>query len=450
LWHPEGDDGGRRSGQEPATAVLRFALVGEDVQMKTVMVIIDGLSDEPIAALDGKTPLEAAFVPNIHYIANRGRIGRIRTTFPGFPIESMICIMGLLGYEPERFYPGGRASFEAMAKGLHLDAGDLILRCNTVTADLEQNILTDFTAGLMTDSNARALIGQIDLPCPSWELYPGQSYRNILIIRRANLDPNKIRCFEPHMHLGKPLDALLPQTEDPQAQELVGRIRQFILNSQRQIASMEAAARCAANMLWVWSPSKKPVWSSFKERTGMSAAFVGGLDFLHGIAMAAGIHFDVIPGATGCIDTNYEAKADYTIKYLEDFDFVLTHINAADEEAHQRNYLGKIGAIERTDRFIIAPVLYQLEKRYGGDFRLIVCGDHGTRCIDGKHTDAPVPYAIYGSGIEAGNNPCLSEAACKDEVPLDSIDFLSHVCVAAEPQRAEPFGLRSDPTILVS
>jgi 2,3-bisphosphoglycerate-independent phosphoglycerate mutase len=162
----------------------------------------------------------------------------------------------------------------------------------------------------------------------------------------------------------------------------------------------------------------------------MSAAFVGGLDFLHGIAMAAGIHFDVIPGATGYIDTNYQAKADYTIKYLEDFDFVLTHINAADEEAHQRNYRGKVDAIERTDRFLIAPVLYELEKRYRGDFRIVVCGDHGTRCVDGKHTDAPVPYAMYGSGIEAGNNAGLRESACENEAPLDSLDFLSQACAA--------------------
>jgi len=123
--------------------------------MKTVMIIIDGLGDELIPELDGATPLEASFAPNMHYIASRGRIGRIRTTFPGYPIESMVCIMGLLGYEPERFYPHGRASFEAMAKGIPLHPGDLVLRCNTITVDPVARTLADFTAGMISDSKAR-------------------------------------------------------------------------------------------------------------------------------------------------------------------------------------------------------------------------------------------------------------------------------------------------------
>ena len=128
------------------------------------MIIIDGLGDEPVPDLGGKTPLEVAFAPNIHYIASRGGIGCIQTTFPGFPIESMVCIMGLLGYEPQQFYPCGRASFEAMAKGIPLGEDDLILRCNIVTADLEKQVLKDFTAGLISDSDARQLIAQVDLP----------------------------------------------------------------------------------------------------------------------------------------------------------------------------------------------------------------------------------------------------------------------------------------------
>jgi 2,3-bisphosphoglycerate-independent phosphoglycerate mutase len=392
--------------------------------MKTVMIVIDGLGDEPIPALNGKTPLAAAFAPNIHYIANRGTIGQMRTTFAGFPVESMVCIMGLLGYEPAKFYPNGRASFEAMAKGIPLHASDLVLRCNIVTVDPARSLLTDFTAGLISDSHARALISHIDLPHTNWELYPGQSYRNILIIRGANVDPHDIRCFEPHMNIGGPIAELLPIAAVPEVRCLVGQISEFLLDTRRQIRGMSMPARCAGNMLWVWSPSSKPEWPSFTARTGLTAAVVGGLDFLHGIAMAAGIHFDVIPGATGYIDTDYDAKAAYTVKYLEDFDFVLTHVNAADEEAHQHNHLGKVAAIELTDRRIVGPVLYELEKRYGGDFRIVICGDHETRCHDGKHTEALVPYALYGKGIQPGNAPRFAEAPCATMAPTCSLDFL--------------------------
>jgi 2,3-bisphosphoglycerate-independent phosphoglycerate mutase len=396
--------------------------------VKTVMIIIDGLNDEPISELQGKTPLEAAHIPNIHYIANKGKVGRINTTFTGFPIESMVCIMGLLGYDPKLYYPSGRASFEAMAKGIPLRTNDLVLRCNLITADTENKTIQDFTAGMIEDSHARALITRINLPFSNWELYPGQSYRNTLIIRDTEVSAKDITCFEPHMNIGGNINDILPRGTNDQAQMLASQIGDFLLDTQHQIAQMEISRHCSANMMWVWSPSVKPVWPAFKKMTGLDAAIVGGLDFIHGIAMAAGMHFDVIPGATGYIDTNYQAKADYTIKYLQDFDFVLTHVNAADEEAHQKNHLGKIDAIEKIDRFIVAPVLCELVKNYSDKFRIIVCGDHGTRCSDGKHFSDAVPFAIHGKGIQTSNIGEFSEKAtlfCEHIDSLSLIDIIT-------------------------
>lgn len=392
--------------------------------MKTVLVIIDGLGDEPIPGFDGRTPLESAFIPNIQYIASRGRTGRIRTTFPGYPIESMVCIMGLLGYEPEKFYPSGRASFEAMAKGIPLHPNDLVLRCNTISVDRERQTITDFTAGLISDSDARSLVSQLVLPKDTWEIYPGQSYRNILIIRNAGIDPRTVKCREPHMNIGKPVQENLPRGEEAAASPLAKDISEFLLDSQRQIARMDLPASCKANMLWVWSPSRKPQWPSFHERTGCRGAVVGGLDFLHGIAMAAKMHFDAIPGATGYIDTDYKAKADYTLRYLPQYDFVLTHINAADEEAHQHNAKGKKEVIEKIDRLIVGPVLRELVTRYGDGFRMVVCGDHATRCWDGKHTDDPVPVAILDEALLKGGGKRFSEAECASLQPVPSLDFL--------------------------
>jgi 2,3-bisphosphoglycerate-independent phosphoglycerate mutase len=394
--------------------------------MKTVMVIIDGLGDEPIAELGGKTPLASAFIPNIHYIANRGSIGCIKTTFDGFPIESMVCIMGLLGYEPERFYPSGRASFEAMAKGIPLNEGDLVLRCNTITVDRKNQLLTDFTGGLIADSTARSLVGQVQLPHANWELYPGQSYRNTLIIRGAGVDVHALKCSEPHMHIGRRVSEHLPKSEDARTSGLAADLSAFLLDTQRQIAGMDLPPECRANMLWVWSPSTKPVWPSFQQRTGVRAAVVGGLDFLHGIAMAARMHFDVIPGATGYIDTDYRAKAAYTMRYLEDHDFVLTHINAADEEAHQHNHAGKIEAIEKVDEFIVGPVMRWLNSKHPGNFRIVVCGDHTTRCCDGKHAADPVPYAIFGAGIDPQVGLQFTEEECLMSKKTESLVFLEN------------------------
>ena len=399
----------------------------QDGNMKTVMIVIDGLGDEAIPELQGRTPLEVAHIPNIHYIANRGQIGRIQTTFPGYPIESMVCIMGLLGYEPEKYYPSGRASFEAMAKGIPLKSNDIVLRCNLITIDVQKQVIKDFTAGLIEDSHARTLISQINLPYGNWELYPGQSYRNILIIRGANADASTIKCSEPHMHIGGDLHELLPKGINNKGREIADQIGTFLLDTQRQIHKMELPNNCKANMLWVWSPSMKPVWPTFKQLTGLEGAVVGGLDFVHGIAMAAGMHFDVIPGATGYIDTDYSAKAKYTIDYLNHYDFIMTHINATDEEAHQRNFKGKIDAIEKIDQLIVGPILNELVKKHGDKFKILVCGDHGTRCNDGKHTPDPVPFALYGSHRKASNIDRFCEGSCAIFEPYNSLSLIDEL-----------------------
>ncbi len=392
--------------------------------MKSVMIIIDGLGDEPLAELGGRTPLEAAYIPNIQYLASNGEIGRVKTTYTGFPIESMVCIMGLIGYEPEKFYPAGRASFEATAKGIPVYDGDLILRCNILTADLEKQTLLDFTAGQISDNNARKIISKIKLPYDNWELYPGQSYRNILVIRNANVDVHKIKCYEPHMNIGSEIDKTLPVSHDTAATKLVSQISDFLLDTQKQIKEMNLESDCKGNMLWVWSPSKKANLPTFKKRTGLNAVFVGGLDFLHGIAMSANIDFEIIPGATGYIDTDYSAKAKYAINYLENYDFVLVHINAADEEAHLRNYRGKIEAIEKVDKFIVAPLIDVLRKNYADNFRIAVLGDHVTKCIDGKHGEAPVPYVLYGHQIQKNSTLDFCEKNTFNFDPILSLDFL--------------------------
>jgi 2,3-bisphosphoglycerate-independent phosphoglycerate mutase len=254
-----------------------------------------------------------------------------------------------------------------------------------------------------------------------------------LIVRNAGISVKALKCFEPHMHIGSDVNGLLPKGTEPKSEYLAARLRAFLLDSQRQIANNAQEEGCAANMLWVWSPSNKAVWPSFAARTGWKAAVVGGLDFLHGIAMAANMHWDPVPGATGYIDTDYAAKAAFAIRYMDDFDFVLVHVNAADEEAHQRNHNGKIKAIEQTDRLLVGPILYELHKRSSDDFRIVVCGDHMTRCWGGKHTNAPVPYALYGKGIPCSNASRFSESNCISAKLTQSLNFLEHILLRETP-----------------
>lgn len=382
--------------------------------MKYVMIIIDGVSDDPIKELNNKTPLEVAFAPNIHYIATKGQIGRIQTAYEGFPVESMVCIMGLLGYNPVKYYPSGRASFEAMAQGINIGEKDLAFRCNIVSIDDEEKRITDFTAGLISDTNAKKFISKIKLPYNNWELYTGQSYRNTLIVRDAKLEASDIICFPPHMHIGEEICELNLHMKNKKENCIIGELWKFLLNSKSN-----------NKMLWLWSPSKAINWPSFTEMTGLKGAVVCGMDFLRGIAMAADMDFDIIPGTTGYINTDYKQKGIYAKKYLEDHDFVLVHINATDEEAHQHNYNGKIQAIEKIDNYIIGPIMSELHTKYNDEFRIVICGDHKTRCIDGKHVGDPVPFAMYGLNIESDNTKSFCEKECNKVNSVSSLTFVN-------------------------
>lgn len=363
--------------------------------MKIFMLVIDGVSDDPISELRGATPLEVADTPFIEYLAQTAEIGTIQTAFPGYPVESLICIMGLLGYPPHKYYPSGRSSFEAMARGIALNASDLVLRCNIIQAKEGPSAISDFTSGMISDTYAKKIISRLILPRPTWELYPGQSYRNLLVIRDASVSAEEIKLFEPHMHQNMPLKEILPLATVDKAESFAQTLRYFLLDSYKQISAMNLSKDCKGNMLWFWSPSSKPDMPSFEKLQGISGAVVAGLDFMHGLAMATDMYFEIIPGATGYIDTDYNAKAQATIDFLDKYDFVLTHVNAADEAAHAHNLMQKIDAIEKIDGLILGPVFNHLKRVHADNFTIIICGDHKTRSIDGKHVGDKVPFLCY-------------------------------------------------------
>ena len=363
--------------------------------MKYFMLIIDGVTDEPLESLCNRTPLQSSWAPNLSYLAFNGKSGAINTTFDDYPVESLVCIMGLLGYNPELYYPSGRSSFEAIAKGISVGDEDLVFRCNIVKASSDGKVLQDFTAGMISDSQARWILSRYNLGNVRWELYPGQSYRNILLIRDAKVKASDLVCYEPHMHHGQCIETMMPYGKTPKASELARELSAFLTDSFKKISSMDTPRGCMGNMFWLWSPSGKPNFPAFQSIHGLKGAAVAGLDFMRGLAMAADLDFEVIPGATGYIDTDYEAKANASIEALRNFDFVVTHVNATDEAAHLHSESEKIRAIESIDSKLLGPVLSYLRREYFGDFSIIVCGDHTTRCIDGKHTRDNTIFLSY-------------------------------------------------------
>lgn len=369
--------------------------------MKTLMLIVDGMSDETIPGLHGRTPMQAAHKQHIDALASRAETGFIDTAYPGLPVESLACIMGLLGYDPRTYYPSGRASFEALGRGISLGPRDLALRCNIVHVTGEPLAIDDFSAGALSDEAAGEIVraASAALPDPTWELYPGQSYRNILVVRDAPVTADDLALCEPYLHLNEPLTGIAPRARAPHAEPFVRALRDFQAASRKRIEP-----RLSGGMFWLWSPSTAPALPQFEQmHRGRSGGMVAALDFMKGLAGATGMRYKTSPRFTGYADTDYAGKAAATIRLLDARDFVVTHVNAADEAAHQRDFMQKRRVIESVDTRIVGPVYRHLQTRFPGAFAVVVCCDHKTRSTDGKHAGDPVPYLLYRDWMPTEN-----------------------------------------------
>ncbi|MBU1222105.1 2,3-bisphosphoglycerate-independent phosphoglycerate mutase [Myxococcota bacterium] len=375
---------------------------------KYVTVLMDGAADLPIPELNGATPLEVARKPGIDQIAESGTTGLMQTMYPLMPVDSITGNMGILGFYPPRYYPVGRASFEAMAQDIFLDEDDIAFRCNLVSVDGE-NRISDFTADQIPGNKAVRLISKLKFGHSDIEIFSGQSYRNIMIVRNAPCRASDLVTHPPHQNMGRDIGSLMITGTNPQSQDLAARLNEIMQDSRRQIAELNGEIGSKADMIWFWSPSGYPRMPGFSERFGLRGAIVAGLDFMRGIGNAVGMHTKEIHGATGYLDTAFSEKLKYAKNFLLHNDFVFIHVNAPDEEAHAHHVKGKIEAIEKIDSEIVSPLLEWLEQRFAGNYRIAVLPDHYTCLADSQHLDIPVPFCICGTGIPRDNVTVYNE-----------------------------------------
>ncbi|MBN2406683.1 MAG: 2,3-bisphosphoglycerate-independent phosphoglycerate mutase [Elusimicrobia bacterium] len=394
---------------------------------KHVVIIIDGAADMPQEKLGNRTPLEAADIPSIDKLAREGKTGLMRTMYPGLPVGSIVANMGMLGYNPLRYYPNGRASFEALAQDIFMDEGDIAFRCNLVS--VSDGILRDFTAKNIDYDKGKKIIEGLDIPGEDIEIYPGQGYRNLFILRNAGINAGEISSSEPHMNIGKPVRELLLKGKTPSAEKISGKLNEYIMKSAEKIKAMNRSMGTKADMIFLWSPSSEPRLPSFRGRYGVDGAVIAGLDFMRGIAIAARMEAKKIHGATGHSDTNIAEKLRHTINALKYNDFIYLHLNAPDEESHSGNLEGKIRIIEKIDREVVKPLKKYLDDNYAGKYRMTILPDHYTLLENGEHSDKLVPYLVYGEGIKKDDVKSFSERAVEERgrtmmKNYEFIDFL--------------------------
>lgn len=365
--------------------------------MKYIVVLGDGMADEPIAQLGNKTPLMVAKTPYMDMLAKKSEIGMAYTIPEGMKPGSDTANLAVLGYNPKIYY-SGRSPLEALSIGVDMKPTDIALRCNIVTLSeqeepYEKKTIIDHSSGEISTEDAAILIEAVrrELEDSSYQFYVGTSYRHLTIWDQGQV----IDLAQPHDILGKVIEDYLPQ--QPELRAMMKKSYDILNHHPINIERAKKGLN-KANSIWFWGAGTKPALDSFYEKYNKRGAMISAVDLLKGIAIGAGMKVVEVPGANGTLHTNYEGKAEAAVQVLleEDYDFVYIHVEAPDEMGHQGSIPNKIQAIEYLDQRVIKAAMEQLNQA-GADYRLLIMPDHPTPIRCRTHTSNPVPYLLYDS-----------------------------------------------------
>lgn len=382
-------------------------------KMKYIVVLGDGMADEPIQQLGGKTPLAYAKTPAMDALAKVSEIGMVHTIPQGMSPGSDTANLSVMGYDPKEYYTG-RSPLEALSIGVPMQSTDVALRCNLVTLSegepYEEKTIIDHSSGEISTEDSAVLLDAVRqaLEDDIYKFYLGTSYRHCLIWNQGKV----VSLTPPHDVLGQVIGKYLP--EDSVLAQMQKKSYDILVNHPINV-ERKKQGKNPANSCWFWGAGTKPALSSFEEKFHKKGVMISAVDLLKGIAVGAGMDNITVEGANGGLHTNYEGKAQAAADALlkDGYDFVYIHVEAPDEMGHQGSVEKKVQAIEFLDERVIKYVKEQMDAA-GADYRMLVLPDHPTPICVRTHTSDPVPYLLYDSTAPVRKTWNYNEAEAKD------------------------------------
>ncbi|WP_273327927.1 cofactor-independent phosphoglycerate mutase [Vallitalea guaymasensis] len=383
--------------------------------MKYVLILGDGMADEPVKQLGDKTPLQVADKENIDSLARIGEVGLVKTIPDGLAPGSDTANLSVLGYDPQKYYTG-RSPLEALSIGADMESNDVSFRCNLVTlsedGSYEDKTIIDHSSDEITTEEADELIKYLEkyLGNDTIKFYTGTSYRHAIIWHKGSTDVN---LTPPHDILEKNIKKYLPKgTNSDKIKQMMVLSNELLKNHPINIRRKEKGLR-PANSIWIWGEGTKPTLKSFSDKYNKKGAMISAVDLLKGIAIAAEMENIEVEGVTGNINTNFEGKAKAAIDALKSGqDFVYVHMEAPDECGHRGEIDNKVKSIELIDSKVVKYIKEELDK-LEEDYKIMILPDHPTPLAIRTHTNKAVPYLIYDSSRKIESNVKYDEESCK-------------------------------------
>jgi 2,3-bisphosphoglycerate-independent phosphoglycerate mutase len=383
--------------------------------MKYLIILGDGMADEPIASLGNKTILQAAEIPTIDFMAKNGKNGRLVTVPEGFHPGSEIANLEVLGYDVRKVFEG-RGSLEAASMGVSIEPGEMAMRCNIIC--VEDGKIKNHSAGHISNEEAYQLVDYLneELGDDVVKFFPGISYRHLLKIKGGD---KRVSCTPPHDVPGTPFAEVLVKADCPEAENTAELLNKLILKSMEILPKHPvnlkrvAEGKDPANCIWPWSAGYKPEMKTLMERYGLkSGAVISAVDLIRGIGVYAGLEVIKVDGATGLYDTNYEGKTQAALDALRKHDFVYLHIEASDEAGHEGNVDLKKKTVEYLENRVVKPIFEEVSK-WDEPVAIAILPDHPTPCRLKTHISEPIPFLIYYPGIQPDGVSQYDEESAK-------------------------------------
>ena len=404
---------------------------------KIVYVILDGLGDDPLDALGGSTPLEAASTPNLDRLARDGRNGYVTTVGEGIAPESDIAVFSILGYDPHEHHTG-RGPLESVGAGVEMRDGDLAYRVNFATVEREDDgwAIVDRRVGRdLTSEEAHQLADEVNakvkVPNCSFEFKATIGHRGILVLRSeegalsaevANSDPAygrqgalgvALETFDNHVVHVAPVAG---HEQDPAARRAAHLTNAWlgasfeVLDSSEVNARRRKAGKLPGNFILTRDGGDHlPKLVPFKEKFGPQMGCFVEMPVELGIARLTGM--GIVEAPTGIpAAEQYAQWADLALEAIEGYDGLYIHIKGPDVPAHDGDHDAKIASIEEIDSIFFARLLDSLDLKRS---IVAVTADHSTSCARKAHTDGPVPLLVSGGGVSSDSVDSYGERASR-------------------------------------
>ncbi|MEM2106186.1 MAG: alkaline phosphatase family protein [Candidatus Bathyarchaeia archaeon] len=401
--------------------------------MRLLYIVIDGMGDLPIPELAGKTPLEAAETPNLDRLAEKGKLGLMYTVREGVAPESDVAVISILGYDPFTYYTG-RGPLEAVGSNINFEDGDLALRCNFATADMNNKIIDRRVGRNLTTGEAEELSRTINSEVKlesvpsSFEFKSTIGHRAVLVIRKkgkgrlsgniTNTDPAYTRVGslgsaepepETNLKMSKPMDETYEAKISAELLNEFTKKTRILLEDHPINLKRQSEGKLKANVILSRDAgSELPKLFNINRKYNLKFASIVEMPVERGISMLAGMSMIEIP-PTGDLKHDSRIKAEKILQNIDHYDIFYIHLKGPDEPAHDGDYVSKKRTIEIIDSYFLGGILPNLSLQ---DTVICVTADHSTPCKLRRHTSDPVPLLVSGGRIKPDGLVKFSEREC--------------------------------------